>query len=78
MAWSGAPCDHHACRSSAWQAEADAKAELDWRLSVDATVARVHQHGATAARYRLTPTSPTGGSVEPQGESGAGSRAWLR
>lgn len=63
---------------SAWQTEADAKAEIDGRLSVDSTVARVHQHGATAARSRLTPTSPTGCSVELQGESGAGSRAWLR
>ena len=32
------------------QAEADAAGEIDWRLSVDSTIARVHQHGATAAR----------------------------
>jgi hypothetical protein len=32
------------------QAEADARGELDWRVSVDLTIARVHQHGATAAR----------------------------
>ena len=48
----------------ALQIEADAKGAIDWRLSVDSTVARVHQHGATAARAALTPTSHTGGSVE--------------
>jgi len=47
------------------QAEADARGEIDWRVSVDSTIARVHQHGASAARSQLTPpTSHTGGSVE--------------
>jgi len=46
------------------QAEADAKGEIDWRVSVDSTIARVHQHGATAARSQSTATSHTGGSVE--------------
>ena len=46
------------------QAEADARGEIDWRVSVDSTIARVHQHGATAARSALTPASHTGGSVE--------------
>jgi transposase len=32
------------------QADADARGERDWRVSVDFTIARVHQHGATAAR----------------------------
>lgn len=27
------------------QAEADAAGEIDWRISVDSTIARVHQHG---------------------------------
>ena len=49
---------------TALQAQADAKGEIDWRLSVDSTIARVHQHGATAARLVLTPSSHTGGSVE--------------
>ncbi len=49
---------------SSLQAEADAKGEIDWRVSVDSTIARVHQHGATAARSQLTATSHTGGSVE--------------
>ena len=31
-------------------AEADAAGELDWTLSVDSTVVRAHQHGATAQR----------------------------
>lgn len=48
----------------ALQAEADANGEIDWRVSVDSTIARVHQHGATAARWQLTPGSHTGGSVE--------------
>jgi transposase len=46
------------------QAEADAAGELDWQVSVDSTVVRVHQHGATAARSSARPTSHTGGSVE--------------
>lgn len=49
---------------SSLQADADAKGEIDWRVSVDSTIARVHQHGASAARLELTPTSHTGGSVE--------------
>ncbi len=48
----------------ALQVEADAKGEIDWRLSVDSTVARVHQHGASAARSQLMPTSHTGGTIE--------------
>ena len=46
------------------QAEADARGELDWAVSVDSTVARVHQHGATAKRCLSGPSSYTGGSVE--------------
>jgi transposase len=44
--------------------DADAAGEIDWQLSVDSTIARVHQHGATARRSRRTPTSHTGGSSE--------------
>jgi len=46
------------------QVEADAKGEIDWRVSVDSTIARVHQHGATAARLQGTSTSHIGGPVE--------------
>jgi transposase len=46
------------------QAQADARGEIDWRVSVDSTIARVHQHGATAARVSTSPTSHTGGPVE--------------
>ena len=46
------------------QADADARGELDWAVSVDSTIARVHQHGATAARSVSGPSSYTGGSVE--------------
>jgi transposase len=44
---------------TALQAQADAAGRLDWRVSVDSSISRVHQHGATAAR---TP----GGSTELQ------------
>jgi len=49
--------------------DADAAGEIDWQVSVDSTIARVHQHGATARRSSargsaLTPTSHTGGSAE--------------
>ena len=49
---------------TALQMQADAAGELDWQVSVDSTIARVHQHGATARRSQLQPTSHTGGSVE--------------
>jgi len=48
----------------ALQVQADADGEIDWRLSVDSTAARVHQNGATAARSELKPTSHTGGTIE--------------
>jgi len=44
--------------------EADAAGEIDWRTSVDSTIARVHQHGASAARSVGGPSSHTGGSTE--------------
>lgn len=44
------------------QSRADADGELDWVVSVDSTIARVHQHAATLPRH-------TGGTVELQ-ESG--------
>ncbi len=46
------------------QAEADAAGGIDWQVSVDSTIARVHQHGATAARSVLTATAHTGGTRE--------------
>lgn len=49
---------------TALQAQADARGEIDWRVSVDSTIARVHQHGATAARVSTPPTSHTGGPIE--------------
>jgi transposase len=49
---------------TALQAQADANNEIDWRVWVDSTIARVHQQGATAARPQLPVTSHTGGSVE--------------
>jgi len=41
------------------QKQADAAGKIDWVVSIDSTIARVHQHGATLARA-------TGGSVESQ------------
>ncbi len=46
------------------QAQADADGELDWTVSVDSTVARLHQHGATAKRTVSSVTSHTGGAIE--------------
>lgn len=45
-------------------ADADAAGELGWEVSVDSTIARVHQHGATAARCSGGPSSHTGGAAE--------------
>ena len=48
----------------ALQAQADANGEIDWKLSIDSSIMRVHQHGATAPRSVWGPSSLTGGSVE--------------
>ncbi len=65
------------CKDGTWdkillalQIAADAAGEIDWNVSVDSTIARVHQHGGTAARSKLTVTAHTGGSVELQGIAG--------
>lgn len=54
------------CEDGTWervlaavQGDAERAGELDWTVSVDSTITRVHQHGATLAR-------DTGGSVELQ------------
>ncbi|MCW2615174.1 MAG: hypothetical protein JWN08_2168 [Frankiales bacterium] len=54
---------------SALQVQADAQDRIDWRVSVDSTIARVHQHGATAARCVSGPSSHTGGAIELQGSA---------
>ena len=41
------------------QKQADAAGKIDWVVSIDSTIARVHQHGATLKR-------DTGGSAESQ------------
>ena len=48
----------------ALQVGADARGEIDWKVSVDSTIARVHQHGAIAERSELTVTACTGGWFE--------------
>ena len=48
------------------QAEADAAGDIDWTVSVDSTIVRVHQHGATAKRSVSTAKPLTGGPVELQ------------
>ncbi len=52
---------------AALQSRAQAGGDVDWRVSVDSTIARVHQHGSTAARRVSGPTSFTGGTLELQG-----------
>ena len=52
-------------------AEADAMGEIDWNVSVDATINRAHQHGTTLPR----PDQDTGGSVELQESTDRGGRA---
>ena len=48
-------------------AQADAAGQIDWQLSVDSTISRVHQHAATLPReVVVTLPSHTGGSVELQ------------
>ena len=49
---------------TAFLIEADVAGEIDWDVSMDSTVARVHQHGATTARFELRPTIHTRGSIE--------------
>src|SRR5699024_9911448 len=51
-------------------AEADARGDIDWTVSVDATITRAHQHGTNTTR----PDQPTGGQSESQ-ETVRG-RAW--
>ena len=41
-------------------AEADAKGEVDWTVSVDATINRAHQHATNTKRYER-PAGLTGG-----------------
>lgn len=48
----------------ALQASADADGELDWMVTIDSSIARVHQHAATLPREH-----DTGGTTESQ-ESG--------
>ena len=48
-------------------AAADAEQKIDWTVSVDATIARAHQHGTNTRR----PEHDTGGGIESQ-ESAAG------
>ena len=46
------------------QAQSDADGDIDWKLSIDSSVMRVHQHGATARRSVSGPSSLTGGTME--------------
>src|SRR5699024_172836 len=43
-------------------AEADAVGDIDWNVSIDATINRAHQHGTNLPR----PDQDTGGSIEVQ------------
>jgi hypothetical protein len=46
-----------------FQSRAQAAGQVDWRVSVDSTIARVHQHGTTTARRVSGPSSFTGGAI---------------
>ena len=52
-------------------AEADAAGEIDWNVSVDATINRAHQHGTTLPR----PDQDTGGFSELQESADRSGRA---
>lgn len=45
---------------TALQSQADAAGDLDWRVSVDSTINRAHQHATNTRR----PEGATGGAVE--------------
>lgn len=60
---------------TALHVEADAAVRLDWTVSVDSTVARVHQHGATAPG-RIDMTPPVVGAVAAAVEPGGPQLAW--
>lgn len=58
------------CKDGTWQrmlaavqGRAQRGGELEWTVSVDSTITRVHQHGATLSRG---PSRDTGGLVERQ------------
>ena len=52
-------------------AQADAAGKLDWQVSVDSTISRVHQHGSNLSReVAVTLPSHTGGGVELQETTG--------
>jgi transposase len=52
-------------------AEADAAQLIDWQLSVDSTISRVHQHGASLSREAVVDLpSYAGGPVELQETAG--------
>ena len=55
---------------AAVQAAADAGGELDWRVSVDSTIVRVHQHAATAARTTAGRSSSGRSSSSPSSRTG--------
>ncbi len=52
---------------AAAQADAQEAGDIDWNVSVDSTIARAHQHSATAARR-----SPRASSARPRDHTGGG------
>ena len=62
---------HRYCLDGTWDrvltvlaSRADAAGELDWTVSIDSTVVRVHQHAATLSRSESVPGEHTGGTSE--------------
>ena len=70
------------CKDGTWarvlaevQGSAQRAHELDWTVSIDSSIARVHQHGATLARGSSREAEDiTGGMVELQESAGRAGR----
>ena len=61
------------CMLRAIQAEGDAAGDIDWRVPVDSTIVRAHQHAAGARTDPpLSTTSKGGEQVERQAE-----KSWM-
>nr|WP_200934392.1 IS5 family transposase [Microbacterium sp. Leaf347] len=59
------------------QKQADAAGKIDWVVSIDSTIARVHQHGATLARDTGAPPNHTNPQIEPPDHAIGRSRGGL-
>ncbi|WP_176709876.1 hypothetical protein [Streptomyces sp. Wb2n-11] len=49
------------------QAQADAAGDIDWRVQIDSTLVRVHQHAAATGRKRGS-TARTNRTITPSAD----------